>query len=300
MVMPSTPGAPLLDRTRFHASFRLAGSATSSINLSVVLGLSGFASSRLGTTFPCRPGSASPTSPGGRRPLSGSSCRFASTAMRSYLPVSFHAAACAATPFAPSLQSVSTPSPLLRALLTSRRGSSPLAAASARACAQATTRSPQISPTTFPARSPTLRFPALISMEFAVFCPLLHPGRLSSRFLFIDPRFRYTLLSDGNLTVPPLRFATLRPDQAGRETFILIAMWHAGHKKKPSSRRKTACPSREPVSRPFCTVSSLIGPESPTRRDSPDSASRSARPTPSPWPKPRSSGHKCRHPSDRR
>jgi hypothetical protein len=33
--------------------------------------------------------------------------------------------------------------------------------------------------------------------------------------------------------VPPLRFATLRPDQAGRETFILIAMWHAGHTKKP-------------------------------------------------------------------
>jgi hypothetical protein len=61
----------------------------------------------------------------------------------------------------------------------------------------------------------------LISMDFAVFCPLIRPLRLNSRFLFIDPRFCSTLLSDAHLAVAPLRFATLRPDQAGRGTFTL-------------------------------------------------------------------------------
>gem|GEM_PF-5917940 len=127
----------------------------------------------------------------------------------------------AAAPFAPSLQSVSTPSSLLRALLTSRRRSVGLTAHPAPTRVGTPSRPPQISHTPFLARSPTLRSRALISMDFAVFCPLFLPSRLSSRFLFIDPRFCSTLLSDSRLAAVPLRFTTLRPDQAGRETFIL-------------------------------------------------------------------------------
>ncbi len=81
-------------------------------------------------------------------------------------------------PFGPSLQPVSRPSSLLCPLLTSMQRSACLAADPALICTKAPHRSPQISPTPFIARSPSLRFRALIGMDFAATGPLVRPLRL--------------------------------------------------------------------------------------------------------------------------
>ena len=58
-------------------------------------------------------------------------------------------------------------------------------------------RSPGVSPASFLARPSDLRCRPLMDMDFAISCPLVRPTPPHIRFLFVRPRVRSTLPSDG-------------------------------------------------------------------------------------------------------
>jgi hypothetical protein len=76
---------------------------------------------------------------------------------------------------------------------------------------RAVRRPPQISPTPFTTRSPSLRCRALIGMDFAANCPLVRSWRLIKRFLFIDPWFCYALPPDATSRSRPCASLSFAP-----------------------------------------------------------------------------------------
>src|SRR5208282_3358043 len=87
MVIPSTPGLPLLRRTRFHALARFSRLHTSSINCSVTAGLSGagFATNGSAPWWPLTGGS--PRFTGSKASEYWICCRVPFMSRQSYLPL---------------------------------------------------------------------------------------------------------------------------------------------------------------------------------------------------------------------
>jgi hypothetical protein len=103
---------------------------------------------------------------------------------------------------------------LLCLLLTSALRSGRLATASVSNPRQQH-RSPEVRSTAFAARPPDLPPRSLMTMDFAIACPLVRPGRPLIRFLSIGPRLCSTLPSDPTSRRRPCASLTLRRHQAG-------------------------------------------------------------------------------------
>src|SRR5215469_9425124 len=88
MVIPSTPGLPLLLRTRFHALTRFPRSHTSSVSCSAHAGRSGAGFATGGSVPWCPPPGASPGPSGTKASEYRIFCRIALISCQSYLPLS--------------------------------------------------------------------------------------------------------------------------------------------------------------------------------------------------------------------
>src|SRR5262249_772454 len=204
MVIPSTPGLPLLLRTRFHALTRFPRSHTSSISCSAQAGRSGAGFATGGSVPWCpRPG-ASPRPFGTKASEYWIFCRVPLMSCQSYLPLSivwafgprFRLDLSVAPPFSLGVP----PEPcrqldLICPLLTSAPRSDDLTVASV-ACGRHETDLPGVSSIAFGAQPPDLRFASLMDMDFATSCPLVQRWRLVSGFCSsartFAPRFLQT------------------------------------------------------------------------------------------------------------
>ena len=79
-------------------------------------------------------------------------------------------------------------------------------------------RPPEVRSTAFPAHPPNLPPRSLMTLDFAVICPLVRPGRPHIRFLSIGSRFCSTLPSDPASRRRPCASLALRRHQAGQRT----------------------------------------------------------------------------------
>src|SRR5471030_1236978 len=97
-------------------------------------------------------------------------------------------------------------------------------------------RSPEVRPTAFTARPPDLPPRSLMTMDFAITCSLVRPGRprypvpVHQAAALLHASFR------PRLTTTPLRFANPSPPSGWIEDFHLQAVVHARHTKQKSSR----------------------------------------------------------------
>jgi hypothetical protein len=69
----------------------------------------------------------------------------------------------------------------------------------------------------------------LMAVDFAVHGPLVRPGRLHIRFLFVGPRVCSTLPLDPRLAATPLRFANPSPPSGWIKDLHLQTVEHARH-----------------------------------------------------------------------
>ena len=93
-------------------------------------------------------------------------------------------------------------------------------------------RSPEVRPTAFTARPPDLPPRPLMTVDFAITCSLVRPGR--PRYPVLVHRAAALLHASfrRNLAIPPLRFANPSPPSGWIEDFHLQAVDHARHTEK--------------------------------------------------------------------
>jgi hypothetical protein len=100
-------------------------------------------------------------------------------------------------------------------------------------------RSPEVRPTAFTARPPDLPPRSLMTMDFAIICSLVRPGR--PRYPVLVHRAAVLLHASfrRRLATTPLRFANPSPSSGWIEDFHLQAVVHARHTEKgPSENRR--------------------------------------------------------------
>jgi hypothetical protein len=128
---------------------------------------------------------------------------------------------------------------LLCPLLTSAPRSTRLTAGSVRQAGQRH-RSPEVSSTAFTAHPPNLPPRSLMTVDFAISCSLVRPGR--PRYPVLVHRVAALLHASFRpcLAATPLRFANPSPPSGWIEDFHLQAVEHARHTTK-SPRRSAPC-----------------------------------------------------------
>ena len=111
--------------------------------------------------------------------------------------------------------------------------------------AEAQRRPPEVSSTAFPARPPDLPPRPLMTMDFAILCLLVRPGR--PRYPVLVHRAAGLLHASfrPRLAATPLRIANPSPPSGWVKDFHLQAVEHARHTKKKGG----LSPSLEPLSR---------------------------------------------------
>ena len=121
---------------------------------------------------------------------------------------------------------------LLCPLLTSAPRSTRLSAGSVRQTGQRH-RSPEVSSTAFTAHPPNLPPRSLMTMDFAISCSLVRPGR--PRYPVLVHRVAALLHASfrPHLATTPLRFANPSPPSGWIEDFHLQAVDHARHTTGP-------------------------------------------------------------------
>ena len=96
---------------------------------------------------------------------------------------------------------------------------------------------PEVRSTAFPAHPPNLPPRSLMTLDFAVTCPLVRPGRPHIRFLSIGSRFCSTLPSDPASRRRPCASLALRRHQAGQRTSTSKLSIMLGTQTKEPPRR---------------------------------------------------------------
>src|SRR6266496_1741926 len=102
-------------------------------------------------------------------------------------------------------------------------------------------RPPEVRPTAFAARSPDLPPRPLMTVDFAIGCSLVRPGR--PRYPIFVHRAAALLHAffRPHLTMTPLRFASPSPSSGWTEDFHLQAVVHTRHTRKtPPPKRRGA------------------------------------------------------------
>jgi hypothetical protein len=133
---------------------------------------------------------------------------------------------------------------LLCLLLTSALRSGRLATASVSNPRQQH-RSPEVRSTAFAARPPDLPPRSLMTMDFAIACPLVRPGR--PRYPVLVHRAAALLHASfrPHLAATPLRFANPSPPSGWVKDFHLQAVDHARHTSKSAGSAAGACLSNK-------------------------------------------------------
>ena len=98
-------------------------------------------------------------------------------------------------------------------------------------------RSPEVRPTAFAARPPDLPPRSLMTVDFAIICSLVRPGR--PRYPVLVHRAAALLHASfrPHLATTPLRFANPSPPSGWIEDFHLQAVDHARHTRKAPPKR---------------------------------------------------------------
>src|SRR5205823_6991226 len=112
-------------------------------------------------------------------------------------------------------------------------------------------RSPEVRSTAFPARPPDLPPRSLMTVDFAITCSLVRPGR--PRYPVLVHRAAALLRASFRLRLAttPLRFANPSPPSGWIEDFHLQAVVHARHTIK---RASTPCENAGPSTHTQCRV----------------------------------------------
>src|SRR5664279_5387259 len=102
-------------------------------------------------------------------------------------------------------------------------------------------RSPEVRPTAFAARPPDLPPRSLMTVDFAINCSLVRPGR--PRYPVLVHRAAALLHASfrPHLAMTPLRFANPSPPSGWIEDFHLQAVDHARHTTKKPRRSGAVC-----------------------------------------------------------
>ena len=123
-------------------------------------------------------------------------------------------------------------------------------------------RPPEVRPTAFAARLPDLPPRPLMTLDFAITCSLVRPGRPRYPVLVHQAAVLLHAFFRRFLAVTPLRFANPSPSSSWIEDFHLQAVVHTRHTKKAPARMK---PSRSDIAKvyargiPLCGSLSLDG-----------------------------------------
>ena len=121
-------------------------------------------------------------------------------------------------------------------------------------------RPPEVRPTAFTARPPDLPPRSLMTVDFAITCPLVRPGR--PRYPVLVHRVAALLHAffRPHLAMTPLRFANPSPPSGWIEDFHLQAVVHTRHTSKWPGRS----PAKTKFSADFLSCSAAkISPDSP-------------------------------------
>ena len=213
-LMPSTPAAPLLRLTCASAFLRLSRSTIASID--------GQPAARLSTSVlaarasvPSAPAlRASPLAPARKVSSSSVFCRMARARSPLYLPFHRSGLRRVAPPTMPSADFCAAISDALRPLSPDSR---------------TRRRPPEVRSTAFAARPPDLPPRSLMTVDFAIICSLVRPGR--PRYPVLVHRAAALLHASfrPRLAMTPLRFANPSPPSGWIEDFHLQAVDHARH-----------------------------------------------------------------------
>src|SRR5437879_841537 len=105
-------------------------------------------------------------------------------------------------------------------------------------------RSPEVRPTAFAARPPNLPPRSLMTVDFAITCSLVRPGR--PRYPVFVHRAAALLHAffRPHLAMTPLRFANPSPPSGWIEDFHLQAVVHARHTRKPPAGKPAGGPNQ--------------------------------------------------------
>src|SRR5271165_5023914 len=230
-VMPSIPGLPLLDFTRFRACKQFSRSQTSSISCSSIAGLSVLRFAVNDSVPPLADFGASLLFSSLRPAEAGCSaaCRSSSRAAYWPLPSVWAFAACAAT------------MPAADFCCTIRRDCSILSPDSG-TCS----RPPEVSSTAFNAQPPDLQPAPLMDMDFAITSPLVRHRMPRIWFLFIGSHLCSTLLSDHVSQRRPCVSLSLHLQQVVKRTFTskLSNMLGTLVLRRRASRRLFTCTNK--------------------------------------------------------
>src|SRR2546422_110405 len=185
--MPSTPGFPLLALTRFNACLQFSRPQTSSINCSVMTGLSVPRFSADDSVPSWRSFEASPLSSPIKASTSWFFCRLSSMSCAAYLPLPLPSLRRTVWAFIRCRTTTPT-ADFCRPVRTDRSILSP--------DFRTNGRSPEVSSTAFRTQPPNLQPAPLMDMGFAVNCPLARRRMPQIRFLYIGSYVCSALLSD--------------------------------------------------------------------------------------------------------
>src|SRR5215472_9053847 len=209
-VIPSTPALPLLALTRFNACLQFSRSQTSSINCSVMAGLSVPRSPTNDSIPSGRHFGASPLSSSRKANTSWFFCRLSSMSRAAYSPLPLPSLR--RTVWAFIRRRTTTPAAdLCRPVRMDRSTLSPDSGTNA--------RSPEVSSTAFRTQPPDLQPVPLMDMGFAIICPLARHRMPLIRFLYIGSHVCSTLLSDPPSPERPCASLSLHLHQVVKRTF---------------------------------------------------------------------------------
>src|SRR6516162_8422733 len=209
-VIPSTPALPLLALTRFNACLQFSRSQTSSINCSVMAGLSVPRFPANDSVPSGRYFGASPPSYSRKANTSWFFCRLSPMSRAAYSPL----------PLPPLRRTVwafircrtNTPAAdFCRPVRMDRSTLSPDSGTNG--------RSPEVSSTAFRTQPPDLQPVSLLDMGFAVICPLARHRMPLIRFLYMGSHVCSTLLSDPTSRRRPCASLLLHLHQVVEETY---------------------------------------------------------------------------------
>ena len=225
--MPSTPGLPLLALTRFSACLQFSRSQTSSINDSVMAGLSvpHFAaddSVPAGMIFGASPLSSSP-----QANSSWFFCRLSSMSRAAYSPLPLPPLRRTVWAFGSSLPTLPA-ADFCRPVRINRSTLSP--------DSETNGRSPEVSSTAFRTQPADLQPVPLMDMGFAVIRPLARHRMPLIRFLFIGSYVCSTLLSDPASRRRRCASLSLHLHQVVKRTFTSKLSNMLGTRKYPPAK----------------------------------------------------------------